>query len=47
MHGKSGNMVIEEQERWTAMTKQQIAFYASTPAYKSILAVHGWEDLGP
>lgn len=37
----------EEQERWTAMTKQQIAFYASTPAYKSILAVHGWEDLGP
>ncbi len=37
----------EERERWTGVTKQQIAFYASTPAYKSILAVHGWEELGP
>lgn len=28
-------------------TKQQIAFYASTPAYKSVLERHGWADLQP
>jgi probable F420-dependent oxidoreductase len=26
-------------------TRQQIAFYASTPAYRSVLDVHGWGDL--
>ena len=26
--------------------KQQIAFYASTPAYRGVLDVHGW-DFGP
>jgi probable F420-dependent oxidoreductase len=28
-------------------TKKQIAFYASTPSYRSVLAVHGWDDLQP
>ena len=28
-------------------TKDQIAFYASTPAYEPVLAVHGWEGLRP
>ncbi|EIV90772.1 LLM class F420-dependent oxidoreductase [Frankia sp. QA3] len=28
-------------------TKKQIAFYASTPAYKTVLDVHGWGDLQP
>ena len=28
-------------------TKQQIAFYASTPAYRGVLAHHGREDLQP
>ncbi len=28
-------------------TKKQIAFYASTPAYKGVLDVHGWGDLQP
>ncbi|CAJ63415.1 MULTISPECIES: LLM class F420-dependent oxidoreductase [Frankia] len=28
-------------------TKKQIAFYASTPAYKAVLDVHGWGDLQP
>lgn len=28
-----------------ARTRQQIAFYASTPAYRSVLEVHGWGDL--
>lgn len=25
--------------------RQRIGFYASTPAYRGVLAVHGWEDL--
>lgn len=27
--------------------KQQIAFYASTPAYEPVLAAHGWEAIRP
>jgi probable F420-dependent oxidoreductase len=27
-------------------TKQQIAFYASTPAYRAVLDLHGWGELG-
>ena len=26
--------------------RQQIAFYASTPAYHAVLRYHGWEDIG-
>jgi probable F420-dependent oxidoreductase len=28
-----------------ARVKQQIGFYGSTPAYRPVLALHGWEDL--
>jgi probable F420-dependent oxidoreductase len=28
-------------------TKEQIAFYASTPAYRPVLELHGWADLQP
>jgi probable F420-dependent oxidoreductase len=28
-------------------TKQQIAFYASTPAYRPVLELHGWGELQP
>ena len=28
-------------------TKQQIAFYGSTPAYRGVLDLHGWGDLQP
>ncbi|HVV30816.1 MAG TPA: LLM class F420-dependent oxidoreductase [Mycobacteriales bacterium] len=28
-------------------TKQQIAFYASTPAYRGVLDMHGWGDVQP
>ena len=28
-------------------TKEQIAFYASTPAYRGVLEHHGWGDLQP
>jgi probable F420-dependent oxidoreductase len=30
-----------------AGTKAQIAFYASTPAYRGVLDLHGWGDLQP
>ena len=29
----------------TAATRQQIAFYGSTPAYKPVLELHGWGEL--
>ena len=35
----------EEMERSAAATRQQIAFYGSTPAYRPVLEVHGWGDL--
>jgi probable F420-dependent oxidoreductase len=28
-------------------TKRQIAFYASTPAYRGVLELHGWQDVQP
>jgi probable F420-dependent oxidoreductase len=35
----------EEIARIRQSTKQQIAFYGSTPAYRPILEVHGWGEL--
>ena len=28
-------------------TKERVAFYASTPAYRSVLELHGWGELQP
>ncbi len=28
------------------MVRQQIAFYASTPTYRAVLACHGWQEVG-
>ena len=36
----------EELQNNSVMVKSQIAFYASTPSYASVLAMHGWGDLG-
>jgi hypothetical protein len=36
----------EEWERARTGTKQQIAFYGSTPGYHGVLRLHGWEDVG-
>jgi probable F420-dependent oxidoreductase len=41
--GDSG-VDLAEAER---ATKKQIAFYASTPAYRPVLELHGWGDLQP
>ena len=35
----------EETENARQATRQQIAFYGSTPAYRPVLEVHGWGDL--
>lgn len=35
----------EEFEQSAAATRQQIAFYGSTPAYRPVLELHGWGDL--
>jgi len=37
-------VVSNEFER--QMVRQQISFYASTPSYRSVLAHHGWEEVG-
>jgi len=37
----------EELAKAAKGTKIQIAFYASTPAYRSVLDMHGWGDLQP
>lgn len=34
-------------EAATAATRQQMAFYGSTPAYRPVLEVHGWGELQP
>jgi probable F420-dependent oxidoreductase len=35
----------EALEQAAAGTRQQIAFYGSTPAYRPVLELHGWGDL--
>ncbi len=35
----------EELEKAKVGTRQQIAFYGSTPAYRSVLELHGWGEL--
>ena len=37
----------EEMAEAVAATRVQIAFYASTPAYRPVLDMHGWGDLQP
>jgi probable F420-dependent oxidoreductase len=33
-------------ENMRRMVRDQIAFYASTPTYRVVLALHGWQDVG-
>jgi hypothetical protein len=37
--------VDETEMAAAAGTRKQIAFYASTPAYRKVLELHGWGDL--
>ena len=36
-----------ERDQADARTRALLAFYGSTPAYRPVLAAHGWEDLQP
>lgn len=36
----------EQMDLAIRRVREQIAFYASTPAYQSVLELHGWDDLG-
>jgi probable F420-dependent oxidoreductase len=36
----------EETEQAALATRQQIAFYGSTPGYRGVLELHGWGDVG-
>ncbi len=40
----SAFVITGDEEREQA--RQQISFYASTPTYRTVLEVHGWEDVG-
>jgi len=50
-YATAGFVVVGDTERERiqneAAVKQQIAFYASTPAYETVLALHGWEAIQP
>jgi hypothetical protein len=35
----------EEMRNNTIMAKSQIAFYASTPSYSTVMEMHGWQGL--
>ncbi len=35
-----------ERERNREVVRRQLAFYASTPSYRIVLAIHGWEAVG-
>jgi probable F420-dependent oxidoreductase len=37
----------DELERAAVPVRQQLAFYASTPAYRTVLDLHGWGELQP
>ena len=37
---------LAEARAAEAHVRQQLSFYMSTPAYKSVLALHGWEAVG-
>jgi probable F420-dependent oxidoreductase len=36
----------EEAAAQREAVRQQVAFYASTPTYRTVLAAHGWEEVG-
>jgi probable F420-dependent oxidoreductase len=36
----------DELQRALEKVRSQVAFYGSTPAYRAVLGLHGWDDLG-
>ena len=42
----SGSALVATSDEEREAVRGQIAFYASTPTYRGLLALHGWEDVG-
>jgi probable F420-dependent oxidoreductase len=42
----AGSVFVVTTERERDFTRQQIAFYASTPTYRPVLELHGWGEVG-
>jgi probable F420-dependent oxidoreductase len=42
----SSAVFVATNEAEKEMVRAQIAFYASTPSYRTVLALHGWEETG-
>lgn len=42
----AGAVLVATSPAEEAFVRQQIAFYASTPSYRPVLALHGWEAVG-
>jgi probable F420-dependent oxidoreductase len=42
----SGSVMVATNPAEREFTRQQIAFYASTPSYRPLLSHHGWESVG-
>ncbi len=40
--GRNAQAIAEQRERM----RNQLAFYASTPTYRVVLEVHGWQEIG-
>ena len=40
------NAFVVSNEKERAYARQQLSFYASTPSYRRVLAVHGWQEVG-
>jgi len=42
----SGSVLVGIGEEERERVREHLAFYASTPTYRPVLALHGWEDVG-
>ena len=42
----TGAVFVMTSEKEREFVRQQIAFYASTPSYRPVMAHHGWEEAG-
>lgn len=42
----SASLFVATTDDERNFVRSQIAFYASTPSYRAVMALHGWEDIG-
>lgn len=41
----AGNVFVITDPQQEFMVRAQVAFYASTPSYRRVMQIHGWEDM--